>query len=121
VYGGLVAPSKVLELMQDAKIVLSTMTWFKAGSHDRVFNGMLAGAVSVTDDSEYIREVIHPGENGFIFQLDNMSEMLRIVTDVLEEHVDIEKIVKNARKEAFENHLLSCRVDEILGRVEELG
>lgn len=121
VYGGLVAPSKVLRLMQDAKIVLSTMTWFKAGSHDRVFNGMLAGAVSITDDSEYIREVIRQGDNGYIFQLDNMNELVRIVTDVLNERVDIEKIVKTARKEALENHLLSCRVDEILGRVEALG
>lgn len=121
VHGGLVAPSKVLELMQDAKIVLSTMTWFKAGSHDRVFNGMLAGAVSITDDSEYIREVIRHGENGFIFQLDNMNELVRIVKNVLEERVDIEKIVGNARKEALENHLLSCRVDEILSRVEDLG
>lgn len=121
VYGGLVAPSKVLELMQDAKIVLSTMTWFKAGSHDRVFNGMLAGAVSITDDSEYIREVIRQGENGYIFQLDNMNELVRIVTDVLEERVNIEKIVGTARKEAVENHLLSCRVDEILKWVEALG
>lgn len=121
VYGGLVAPSKVLRLMQDAKIVLSTMTWFKAGSHDRVFNGMLAGAVSITDDSEYIREVIRQGDNGYIFQLDNMNELVRIVMDVLNERVDIEKIVKTARKEALENHLLSCRVDEILGRVEALG
>lgn len=121
VYGGLVAPSKVLELMQDAKIVLSTMTWFKAGSHDRVFNGMLAGAVSITDDSEYIREIIRQGENGFIFQLDNMNELVRIVTDVLEEKVNVRQIAQNGRREAVENHLLSCRVDEILCRVEELG
>lgn len=121
IYGGLVAPSKVLELMQDSKIVLNTMTWFKAGSHDRVFNGMLAGAVSITDDSEYIREVVRQGENGYIFQLDNLKELVGIVTDVLEEKVDVLQIVENGKREAWENHLLSCRVDDILSRVDELN
>lgn len=120
-YGGLVAPSKVLELMQDSKIVLSTMTWFKAGSHDRVFNGMLAGAVSITDDSEYIREIIRQGENGYIFQLDNRKELVRMVADVLAEKADIQKIIENGRREAMEHHLLSCRVDDILEWVEELN
>lgn len=121
IYGGLVAPSKVLELMQDSKIVLNTMTWFKAGSHDRVFNGMLAGAVSITDDSEYIREVVRQGENGYIFQLDNLKELVGIVTDVLAEKVDVRQIAANGKKEALENHLLSCRVDDILNWVEELN
>ena len=33
---------KIVDLMYDSKIVLNTMTWFKDGTHDRVFNGMLA-------------------------------------------------------------------------------
>ena len=42
---------EIVELMHESKIVLSTMTWFKDGTHDRVYNGMLAGAVAVTDTS----------------------------------------------------------------------
>ena len=42
-YGGKVLAPQILPLMNDSKIVLNTMTWFKAGAHDRIFNGMLAG------------------------------------------------------------------------------
>ena len=55
-YGGRIPAEDVVEKMQDTKIVLSTMTWFKDGTHDRVFNGMLAGAVAVTDSSVYMKE-----------------------------------------------------------------
>ena len=49
-------PDEGVDLMYDSKIVLNTMTWFKDGTHDRVFNGMLAGAVAVTDSSIYMKE-----------------------------------------------------------------
>lgn len=55
-YGGKVPAPQILPLMNDSKIVLSTMTWFKAGAHDRIFNGMLAGSAVVTDDSTYLRQ-----------------------------------------------------------------
>lgn len=55
-YGGRVAAGEIVRKMQDAKIVLSTMTWFKDGTHDRVFNGMLQGAAAVSDTSVYMKE-----------------------------------------------------------------
>ena len=36
----------MIDVMNDSKIVLNTMTWFKDGTHDRVFNGMLAKSSS---------------------------------------------------------------------------
>ena len=36
VYGGKVLAPEILPLMNDSKIVLNTMTWFKAGAHDRI-------------------------------------------------------------------------------------
>ena len=35
-YGGKVPAPQILPLMNDSKIVLNTMTWFKAGAHDRI-------------------------------------------------------------------------------------
>ena len=55
-YGGKIPAEEVVVKMQDAKIVLSTMTWFKDGTHDRVFNGMLQGAVVATDISGFMTE-----------------------------------------------------------------
>ena len=36
-YRGKVLAQEILPFMNDAKIVLNTMTWFKAGAHDRSF------------------------------------------------------------------------------------
>lgn len=60
IYGGKVLAPQVLELMNHAKIVLNTMTWYKNGIHDRIINGMLAKAAVVTDMSEYLEEAL-PG------------------------------------------------------------
>lgn len=68
-YGGKVLAPRILSLMNDSKIVLNTMTWFKAGAHDRVFNGMLAGAAVVTDDSAYLRREFTDGKELTMFSL----------------------------------------------------
>lgn len=60
-FGGFVSSMQVTEMMKDAKIGLNTMAWFKAGSHVRIFNGMLAGAVVVTDSSKYMSETLGKG------------------------------------------------------------
>jgi glycosyltransferase involved in cell wall biosynthesis len=62
-YHGKIPADEVVVRMQDAKIVLSTMTWFKDGTHDRVFNGMLQGAVAVSDSSIYMKEAFR-GNSG---------------------------------------------------------
>lgn len=54
--GGVIPAEEVIRKMGESRIVLNTMTWFKAGTHDRVFNGMLAGAGVVTDTSSYMEE-----------------------------------------------------------------
>ncbi len=55
-FGGRISAEEAVEKMKDTKIVLSTMTWFKDGTHDRVFNGMLQRAVAVTDSSNFMKE-----------------------------------------------------------------
>ncbi len=93
-YGGKVPAEEVVVKMQDAKIVLSTMTWFKDGTHDRVFNGMLQGAVAVTDTSGYMKEefcgygegTAQDGELVF-FELEELDKLPSRIQDLLE-HLD---------------------------------
>lgn len=81
-YGGKVLAPQILPLMNDAKIVLNTMTWFKAGSHDRVFNGMLAGAAVVTDDSTYMRREFTDGKELAMFSLKDLGTLPERVFDL---------------------------------------
>lgn len=114
VFGGYVRPDEILELMKDSKVVLNTMTWFKAGSHVRIFNGMMAGAVCITDFSEYVDEIITNGENGFIFELDDPDKLVSDIRTILDNEADSEQIALMGRNTAVKGHLFTNRVDYIL-------
>lgn len=74
-YGGKVLAPQILPLMNDSKIVLNTMTWFKAGAHDRIFNGMLAGAAVVTDDSTYLQRECTDGKELVMFKRNDLATL----------------------------------------------
>lgn len=114
IYGGFVSPSQVLELMCNTKIVLNTMTWFKDGSHDRVFNGMLAGAVSVTDSSGYINETIRNGENGIVFELNDTEGLAQTIKELLGSPEKSKKIAAAGNAMAANNHLMKHRAHYIM-------
>ena len=61
-YEGVISAKDVLVKMQDTKIVLNTMPWFKSGAHERIFNGMLRGCVVVTEESTYINDLFKDDE-----------------------------------------------------------
>lgn len=58
--------SAMLQVMQRAKVVLNILPGFPDGSHDRVFCGMLNGAVVATDTNPYLSEFLRDGENSIL-------------------------------------------------------
>lgn len=81
-FGGKVLAPQILPLMNDSKIVLNTMTWFKAGAHDRIFNGMLAKTAVVTDDSTYLRREFKDGRELSMFSLKKIGTLPERVFDL---------------------------------------
>lgn len=81
-YGGKVLAPQILPLMNDSKIVLNTMTWFKAGAHDRIFNGMLAGAAVVTDDSTYLQRECTDGKELVMFKRSEIATLPGRICDL---------------------------------------
>lgn len=112
-YGGFIAPQDVAKTMCDSKIVLNTMTWFKDGSHDRVFNGMLARAVAVTDTSGYMREVIEQKRNGIMFELPQIDRLTEMICEVLRDGAYAQGIADNGYELARDNHKMKHRAAEI--------
>lgn len=69
-----VSSEECIRLMTDAKIVLNFMPWFKDGSHERIYNSMLNGAVCLTDPSLFIEETYRDLDTITYFHLDNARE-----------------------------------------------
>ena len=53
---GPVSAGHALELMGRSRVVLNSVSVFRAGSHERIWYGMANGAVIVTDPSSYVAE-----------------------------------------------------------------
>lgn len=80
---GMADSKECLVAMSKAKIALNVMPWFKKGAHDRVFNGMLNGAVVVTDKSEYLCKELTKNEVSF-YSLEHLDELPWKIKDLLE-------------------------------------
>lgn len=112
-YRGKVLAPEILPLMNDSKIVLNTMTWFKAGAHDRVFNGMLAGAAVVTDDSTYLRREFSDGKELVMFDLEDLGTLPERVFELFG-HIDrAQQIADCGYRAAKEGHTWKSRAEYI--------
>lgn len=113
VYGGVIPAAQILELMNQSKIVLNTMTWFKRGAHDRIFNGMLAGAAVVSDISEYLLENFTDGMQMRYFSLKDMGRLAETVKDLLGNPKAAQEMADCGYQSALEHHMWKNRLSEI--------
>ena len=113
IYGGVLAPTQILELMNESRIVLNTMTWFKRGAHDRIFNGMLAGAAVVSDQSEYLKEQFMNGEHLQMFSLHEMNGMAETVKSLLSDVKCAQMLADCGYQEAKKHHMWKNRLEDI--------
>lgn len=112
-YRGKVLAPEILPLMNDSKVVLNTMTWFKAGTHDRVFNGMLAGAAVVTDDSAYMRSMFRDGEELVMFSLKELGTLPERVCSLFGHMDETQQMANRGYRAAKEGHTWKSRAEYI--------
>ncbi len=113
-YGGKIMAPDILPLMNDSKIVLNTMTWFKAGAHDRIFNGMLAGAAVVTDDSTYLRHECTDGKELVMFRRGEIMTLPDCVCDLFGHMERAQEMADRGYRFAREKHTWKNRAEYIL-------
>lgn len=113
IYGGEIPPRKILELMQQSKIVLNTMTWFKRGAHDRIFNGMLAGAAVVSDTSAYLKEHFTSGQELELFSLKDMGGLVETVKRLLANPLEAQRIADLGHQAAYKKHRWQHRLYDV--------
>ena len=112
-YAGKIPAEDVVVKMADAKIVLSTMTWFKDGTHDRIFNGMLQGAISASDSSLYMKEEFTSGKDMLLFELDEIDKLPGLLKDILSDASRAQAIADTGYKKALEFHTWDARAKEL--------
>lgn len=110
---GKVEAKDVIAYMLKSKIVLNTMTWFKAGAHDRIFNGALCKAHILTDASKYLSHEIKEERGISFFDLKEIDSVLEKVERALKNY-NINDISDGFFKLCNDKHTWANRIDEIL-------
>lgn len=110
-----------LALMEESKIVLNQMSWFKDGASERIFNAMLQGAVCLTDDSVYLREILTDRQNVIFYDLSKIEELSAIVSELLRDPVKMQAIADNGYQTALTGHTWSHRAEQLLSIVTQFS
>ena len=107
-----------LALMEESKIVLNQMSWFKDGASERIFNAMMQGAVCLTDDSIYLREILTNGEDVVFYDLSKLENLSTIVLELLQNPRKMQVIADNGYKLAKSRHTWNHRAEQLLEILE---
>jgi hypothetical protein len=102
-----------------AKISVNVMPWFKDGAHDRVFNSILNGAVSVSDGSRYLCEELKEGEGVCYYELTDLKKMVQKVKDLLQDEKQMQDIVSKGKEKVLDMHTWEQRAKTLAGWMEE--
>lgn len=113
-----VPPEEILTIMGKTKIVLNSMPNFKNGSHERIFNGMLAGAVVVSDTSTYLEEELGEKNLLYLYDLKRQQQLPEIISNILKQPEEARQMTEHAYKEALEKHTWQNRAAEIEKYIE---
>ncbi|MBD5484978.1 MAG: glycosyltransferase [Lachnospiraceae bacterium] len=113
-YGGRISPEEVLEKMEDSKIVLNTMPWFKDGSHERIFNAMLRGATVVSETSSYLEKTL-PADVWVSFNLlpDCLETLPQRIAGLLSDNRKLQSIASSGYRLAASGHTWQARAREL--------
>ena len=106
-----------LKYMRRAKVSVNIMPWFKDGAHDRIFNAMLQGCVTVTDSSRYLDEIIHDGQDFVKFTLEQREAISQKVQNLLDHPDTAATIAKKGYLLTSQHHTWEQRANTLLNNI----
>lgn len=112
--------SGIFSYMEDAQITLNVMPWFKAGSHDRIFNALMHYSCPVTDPSSWLLKNFKADQECVYYSLKHLDELPGIIYKLLNCPEFQQSIIENGRKKVENNYTSRQIAEKILGYLENL-
>ena len=105
---------QTLAYMADAKINLNVMPWFKAGTHDRIFNILLQHSLPLTDSSSWIDENFTDGVDIQLYDLKALDRLPHITRQLLSDPVRTWEMIEKGYEKAAEQFTWKQCAEQIL-------
>lgn len=118
IHHGEVPYRQMLDVISKTKVLVQDEAMFNDGAHDRVFTGMLNGAVVVSEYSSYLDELFENQSDLFMFDWQNTKEQMEVIFRLLgDEHYRMD-IARNAYGKVVKSQTWENRSERILEAVE---
>ncbi len=121
VHHGRVPYSEMLDVISKTKVLVQDEAVFNDGAHDRVFTGMLNGAVVVSEYSSYLEELFENQKDIFMFDWQNTKEQMGVIDQLLSDENYRFEVAVNAYNKVKNTQTWRNRAKRILEVVELVG
>lgn len=111
--------AQTLPYMAQAKINLNVMPWFKAGTHDRIFNILLQHSLPLTDASRWMEENFEDGTDIVFYELEALEKLPGIVEGLLADPARAQAIIEKGYEKVKAHFTWKSCVSHIIEAVEE--
>lgn len=112
--------TQALEIMKKSKIVLNSCPTIKNGAHERIFAGILSGALVITSENPYLNENFQEGKDIVFYRHKKWDAVNEKIAQYLAEEKERIQIVKNGMRLVKQNHTWdqrAAKLIEYLGKV----
>lgn len=106
-----------LVIYRQSKLSLNVMAWHKAGFTERMADIMLAGAVLVTDGSDFLKGR-YTEDDMLIFDKKKLEELPQQIKYLLAEEDERQRIAENGRRKTKQEHTWDRRARQFLELLE---
>ena len=105
--------------MEQSKITLTVMPWFKAGSHERILNSLMHYSCPLTDESSWLLKHFAPDEECAYYSLRQLDALPDTVYNLLNHPEKMNHIVHNGREKVVEHYTSKQILESILNYLKE--
>ena len=111
---------KTMQVMRESKVLLSSVPFFKYGSHERLFYGLAAGAAIVTDDTLFNNSQFQEAEGVLIYQHWDNERINKTVNDFVANDEQRNHFVEQGREKVMREHTWDCRAKQLVQELPEI-
>lgn len=105
---------EILEIMAESKIIVNDLTYFKNGSHERVFSAMLNKALVISNINNYSHNMYKDNESIVFYDVNKENDLVEKVKYFLNNEQERNRIIENAYEITSTYNTWDNRADEIL-------
>lgn len=105
----------IFPYMDKSNITLNVMPWFKAGTHDRIFNALVHNSCPLTDKSTWLVEHLEENVECAYYSLEQLDRLPDQIYAILNDPELQRRIIQNGREKVLNNYTSSQIAEAVLG------